>query len=144
MQKERYRELQAELLQIEEEMAKARVKIYEGENIDQKVSLKTLTVADMKAGDSKYPVITKKQKYLDQDEKSSAATQFQATPRVNSFSTTNNQQRSYRISNIICKTNRVVLQQIKMKSQTGSQNLVRIMRLVPCCTNWSKSNQHLV
>ena len=133
MQKERYRELQAELLQIEEEMAKARVKIYEGENIDQKVSLKTLTVADMKAGDSKYPVITKKQKYLDQDEKSSAATQFQATPRVNSFSTTNNQQRSYRISNIICKTNRVVLQQIKMKSQTGSQNLVRIMRLVPCC-----------
>ena len=144
MQKERYRELQAELLQIEEEMAKARVKIYEGENIDQKVSLKTLTVADMKAGDSKYPVITKKQKYLDQDEKSSAATQFQATPRVNSFSTTNNQQRSYRISNIICKTNRVVLQQIKMKSQTGSQNLVRIMRLVPCCTSWSKSNQHLV
>ena len=144
MQKERYRELQAELLQIEEEMAKARVKIYEGENIDQKVSLKTLTVADMKAGDSKYPVITKKQKYLDQDEKSSAATQFQATPRVNSFSTTNNQQRSYRISNIICKTNRVVLQQIKMKSQTGSQNLVRIMRLVPCCTNWSKSNQYLV
>ena len=144
MQKERYRELQAELLQIEEEMAKARVKIYEGENIDQKVSLKTLTVADMKAGDSKYPVITKKQKYLDQDEKSSAATQFQATPRVNSFSTTNNQQRSYRISNIICKTNRVVLQQIKMKSQTGSQNLVRIMRLVPCCTNWSKSNLHLV
>ena len=133
MQKERYRELQAELLQIEEEMAKARVKIYEGENIDQKVSLKTLTVADMKAGDSKYPVITKKQKYLDQDEKSSAATQFQATPRVNSFSTTNNQQRSYRISNIICKTNRVVLQQIKMKSQTGSQNLVRIMRLVPFC-----------
>ena len=144
MQKERYRELQAELLQIEEEMAKARVKIYEGEKIDQKVSLKTLTVADMKAGDSKYPVITKKQKYLDQDEKSSAATQFQATPRVNSFSTTNNQQRSYRIINIICKTNRVVLQQIKMKSQTGSQNLVRIMRLVPCCTNWSKSNQHLV
>ena len=135
MQKERYRELQAELLQIEEEMAKARVKIYEGENIDQKVSLKTLTVADMKAGDSKYPVITKKQKYLDQDEKSSAATQFQATPRVNSFSTTNNQQRSYRIRNIICKTNRVVLQQIKMKSQTGSQNLLRIMGLVPCCTN---------
>ena len=63
MQKKRYAELQAESLQIEEEMAKAqaRVKIYEEENIDQKVPLKTLTVADIKAGDSRYPVITKKQ-----------------------------------------------------------------------------------
>ena len=51
---------------------------------------------------------------------------------------------SYRISSIICKTNRVVLQQIKMKSRTGSQNLVRVMRLVSCCTNWSKSNLHLM
>ena len=68
----------------------ARVKIYEGENIDQKVPLKTLTMADIKVGDSRYPVITKKQKYLDQNEKSSAATQFQARPKVNTFSTTNN------------------------------------------------------
>ena len=30
---------------------------------------------------------------------------------------------SYRISNTICKMNKVVLQQIKMKSQTESQNL---------------------
>ena len=62
MQKKRHAELQAELLRIEEEMAKAqaRVKIYEEENIDQKVPLKTLTVADIKAGDSRYPVITKK------------------------------------------------------------------------------------
>ena len=76
MQKKRYAELQAESLRIEEEMAKAqaRVKIYEEENIDQKVPLKTLTVADIKAGDSRYPAITKKQKYLDQNEKPSAAT----------------------------------------------------------------------
>ena len=94
MQKKRYAELQAESLRIEEEMAKAqaRVKIFEEENIDQKVPLKTLTVADIKAGDSRYPVITKKQKYLDQNEKPSAATQFQARPRFNRFSTTNNQQ----------------------------------------------------
>ena len=94
MQKKRYAELQAESLRIEEEMAKAkaRVKIYEGENIDQKVPLKTLTMADIKADDSRYPVITKKQKYLDQNEKSSAATQSQTRPRVIRFSTTNNQQ----------------------------------------------------
>ena len=71
--------------------AQARGKIYEGEKIEQKVPLKTLTMTDIKAGDSRYPVITKKQKYLDQSEKSSAATQFQARPRVNRFSTTNNQ-----------------------------------------------------
>ena len=34
----------------------------------------------------------KKQKYLDQNEKSSAATQFQVRRRFNRFSTTNNQQ----------------------------------------------------
>ena len=50
-------------------------------------------MADIKAGDSRYPVITKKQKYLDQNEKSSIAIRFQARPRVNKFSTTNNQQR---------------------------------------------------
>ena len=50
MQKKRYAELQGESLQIEEEMAKAqaRFKIYEGENTDQKVPLKTLTMADIK------------------------------------------------------------------------------------------------
>ena len=92
MQKKRYAELQAESLRIEEEMAKAqaRVKIYEGENIDQKVPLETLTMADIKADDSRYPVITKKQKYLDQNEKSSAATQSQARPKIIRFSTTNN------------------------------------------------------
>ena len=58
-------------------------------------------MADIKAGDSRYPVITKKQKYLDQNEKSSTATQFQARPRIDRFSTTNNQQGSYRINNII-------------------------------------------
>ena len=70
MQKKRYADLQSELLWIEKEMAKAqaRVKIYEGENIDQKVLLKTLTMTDIKAGYSRYPVIRKKQKYLDQDE----------------------------------------------------------------------------
>ena len=92
MQKKRYAELQAESLRIEEEMAKAqaRVKVYEEENTDHKVPLKTLTMADIKADDSRYPVITKKQKYLDQNEKSSAATQFQARPRVNRISTTSN------------------------------------------------------
>ena len=67
MQKKRYAELQAESFLIEEEMAKAqaRVKIYEGENIDQTVPLKTLTMVDIKADESRYPVITKKQEYLD-------------------------------------------------------------------------------
>ena len=94
MQKKIYAELQAESLRIEEEMVKAqaRVKIYEEENIDQKVPLKTLTMPNLKAGDTRYPVITKKQKYLDQSEKSSAATQFQARSRFNRFSTNNNQQ----------------------------------------------------
>ena len=88
MQKKRYADLQAESLWIEEEMAKAqgRVKTYEGENIDQKVPLKTLTMAD----DSRYPVIAEMQKYLDQNEKSSAATQSQVRSRVIRFSTTNN------------------------------------------------------
>ena len=63
--------------------------------------MKTLTMTDIKAGDSRYPVITKKQKYLYQNEKSSTATQFQARPRIDRFSTTNNQQGSYRINNII-------------------------------------------
>ena len=63
MQKKRYAELQTESLQIEEEMAKvqARVKTYEGENIDQKVPLKTLTTGDIKASDGRYPVTAKKQ-----------------------------------------------------------------------------------
>ena len=71
MQKKRYAKLQAESLLIEEEMAKAqaRVKIYEEENIDQKVPLKTLAMTDIKTGDSRYPVITKKQNHLDQNEK---------------------------------------------------------------------------
>ena len=88
MHKKRYADLQAESLWIEEEMAKAqgRVKTYEGENIDQMVPLKTLTMAD----DNRYPVIAKKQKYLDQNEKSSAATQSQVRSRVIRFSTTNN------------------------------------------------------
>ena len=82
-------------------------------------------MTDIKVGDSRYPVITMKQNYLDQNEKSSTATQFQAGPRVNKFSTTISKG-SYRISNVIYKSNRVVLQHIKMKSQTGSQNLMRI------------------
>ena len=49
-------------------------------------------MADIKAGDNRYPVIMKKLKYLDHIWKSSAATQFQDRPRVNNFSTTNNQQ----------------------------------------------------
>ena len=54
--------------------------------------MKTITMAGVKAGDRRYPVITKRQKYLDQNEKSSAATQFQARPKIIRFSTTNNQQ----------------------------------------------------
>ena len=67
MQKKRHSELQAVSLMIEEDMAKAqaRVKIYEAENISQKVPLKIPTMADIKAGDSRYVLITKKQKYLD-------------------------------------------------------------------------------
>ena len=86
-QRKRYLELQAEPLWIEEEMAKskARVKIFEGENIDQKVPLKIPTIADIKAGDKRYPVNTKQQKDLDKNEKSFEATQFQDRPRVNKF-----------------------------------------------------------
>ena len=50
---------------------------------------KTATMIDIKLSDSRYPVIMKKQKYLDQNGKSSAATQFQDRPRVNKCSTTN-------------------------------------------------------
>ena len=125
--------------------AQARVKIYEEENIDQWVALKTPTMTDIKAGDSRYPLMSKKQKYLDQNEKSSAATHFQDRPSVNKFSTINIQHGSYRISNTICKNNKEVSQQIKIKSQAGSENLVRkTMRLVRCYTNLPKSNQHLV
>ena len=123
--------------------AQARVKIYEGEDIDQKVSLKTLTMVDIKAYDSRYPVITKKQKYLDKNQKLSAATQFQSSQGSTDFQQPTISKGSYRISSIICKTNRVVLQQIKMKSQTVT-DLVSIMRLVSCCINWSKRNQYLV
>ena len=49
MQKKIYAELQAESIRIEQDMAKAqaRVKIYEGENIDQKVPLKRPTMANI-------------------------------------------------------------------------------------------------
>ena len=74
------------------EKTQGRIKIYEGEKIDQKVPLKTLTMEDIKEGDSRYPLIAKNKNYLDQNEKSSAATQFQARRRVYRFSTTNSQQ----------------------------------------------------
>ena len=126
MQKKRYAELQAESLRIEEEMAKAQatVKIYEEENINQKVPLKALTVADIKAGDGRYPVITKKQKYLDQNEKSGAATQFQARPRFNRFSTTNNQQGELQ--------NNQHHQQDQQSSITENQNEVTDRITEPC------------
>ena len=63
-------------------------------------------MADVKAGNSRYPLMTKKQKYLDQNGKSSAATQFQDRPSVNKFSTISKW--SYRISNTLCKTNRSI------------------------------------
>ena len=49
MQKKTYAELQAESIRIEQDMTKAqaRVKIYEGENIDQKVPLKRPTMANI-------------------------------------------------------------------------------------------------
>ena len=129
MQKKRYAELQAELLRIEEEMAKAqaRVKIYEEEDIDQKVPLKTLTIADAKACNSRYPVITKKQKYLDQNKKSSPATQFQAKPRFNRFSTTNNQQGELQ--------NKQHHQQDQQSSFTENQNEVTGRITKPCEKN---------
>ena len=43
--------------------------------------MKKPTTADIKTGDSRYPLITKKQKNLDQNEKLSAATQFHARPQ---------------------------------------------------------------
>ena len=94
MQMKRYAELQAESLGNEEEMAnaQARVRIYEGENIDQKVQLKTPTMTNIKADESRYLVMMKKQNYLDQNGKLSAVTQFQDRQRVSKFSTTNNQQ----------------------------------------------------
>ena len=55
----RYAELQAESLRFEKEVSKAQAgsKIYEGENIDQKVPLKTSTMPDVKAGNNRYPVM---------------------------------------------------------------------------------------
>ena len=58
MQKRRYK--------MEEEMAaEGRVKIYEEESVDQKKPLETPAMAGIKEGDSRYSVMTKKQKYLD-------------------------------------------------------------------------------
>ena len=58
MQKRRYK--------MEEEMAaQGRVKIYEEESVDQKKPLETPAMADIKEGDRRYSVMTKKQKYLD-------------------------------------------------------------------------------
>ena len=54
------------------EKTQAKVSIYEGENIDQKVPLKTPAMADIKAADSRYPVMTKKQNYMDQNWKSNS------------------------------------------------------------------------
>ena len=126
MPKKRYAELQAESLRIEEEMAKAqaRVNVYEEENTDQKVPLKILTMADIKAGDSRYPVVTKKRKYLDQNEKSSVATQFQARPRFNRFSTTSSQQGELQ--------NNQHHQQDQQNSITGNQNEVTDRITKPC------------
>ena len=142
MQKKRYAELQIETLQIEEEMAKvqARVKIYEGENIDQKVPLKTLTMGDIKPSDSRYPVTTKKQSIWIKMRNQAQLHNSRLGQGSTDFPQPTISKGSYRISNIICKTNRVVLHQIKMKPQTGSQNLVRIMTLGSSCTNWSRSN----
>ena len=55
----RYAELQAESLRFEKEVSKAQAgsKIYEGENIDQKVPLKTSTMPDVKAGNNTYRVM---------------------------------------------------------------------------------------
>ena len=94
MERKRFADLQSGSLQIEKEIkkAQARVKIYEGESIEQKVPLKTLAMADIKAGGGRYPVIKKKQKYLDQNEKLNATTQFQAKSSINRFSTTSMQQ----------------------------------------------------
>ena len=109
MQKKRSVELQAESLRIEEEMAKAqvRVKIYEGENIDQMVPLKALTMPDVKADHSICPVITKKQKYLDQNENQVQLDNPRLGQRSSEFQQPTTNKGSYRIGNIICKTNRV-------------------------------------
>ena len=72
----------------------AKVKIYEGENIDQKTLSKTSTMADIKIQDRRYSVMTKKQNYSKQNQnrRLSAATQFEDRTSINKFSTTNNQQ----------------------------------------------------
>ena len=47
----------------------SRIKIYEGEDIEQKVPLKTPTMANLKTGGDRYQVITRKQNYLDKNGK---------------------------------------------------------------------------
>ena len=113
----------------------ARVKIYEGENIDQKVPLKTLTMTDIKADDSRYPVITKKQKYLDQNEKSSAATQFQARPKVNRFSKTNNQQGELQDKHHHLTMVKMAMMEDQQSSNAANQNEVTDRITKPCEDN---------
>lgn len=70
----------------------SRIKIYEGEDIEQKVPLKTPTMANLKTGGDRCQVITRKQNYLDKNGKWSEGTQFQDKPSVKKFSSINNQQ----------------------------------------------------
>ena len=70
----------------------SRIKIYEGEDIEQKVPLKTPTMANLKTGGDRYQVITRKQNYLDKNGKWTEATQFQDKPSVKKISSINNQQ----------------------------------------------------
>ena len=113
----------------------ARVKIYEGENINQKVPLKTLTMADIKAGDNRYPVITKQQKYLDQNKKSSAATQFQARPKVNTFATTNIQQGELQGKHHHLTMMKMVMMEDQQSSNAANQNEVTDRITKPCENN---------
>ena len=100
-------------------------------------------MADIKAGNSRYPVMTKKLKYLDQNEKSKAATQFQDKSGVNKFSLTNNQQvevqnKQHHLQDqqSTITANQSEVTGSNQSEVTGRQNLVRkIMRLVRCCTN---------
>ena len=97
-----------------------------------------------------YPVMTVTQKYLNLNGNSIAVTQFQDRPSANKFSTSNNQQ-----VDLLNKQHYLQDQQGSIKANqnevTGRvtkssdwYEIVKAIRLVRRCTNWSMSNQHVV
>ena len=93
-------------------------------------------MADIKAGDNRYPIIMMKQNYMYQNGKSNAATQFQDRPRVSKLSITNNQQAELQNKQYHLQ------EQHKSKSSPAIKNEVKD-RITKSCEEDNKSGKIL-